>query len=211
MLATGDLDRNILVVKTGVLLKDNYFNGFLPAEKFDFEQRILANYEWMPRRPAETNPEYKQPIVYAAVVNLALKKVFAYERARKNKDYGEKRLQGKWTWGVGGHIEKSDAESGNPIIASAKREMGEEIDAHILNMSILGYINDDANDVGRVHFGMLYMAETGSEKVLPISKEISRGSLEPISELERMCSSKDIEVDSWGRIALGPLKSLLAR
>ena len=67
-------------------------------------------------------------------------------------------------------------------------------------------INDDSNDVGKVHFGVLYVVETNSEIVTPKDSEIDNGRLRTIDELEKICSSSDFAVEEWSRISLEPLK-----
>ena len=120
----GNPNQRIIVVNTKTLFGNNYFEGFRPAEEFDYESKILSNYQIMrrgsvaepknhPEGNAERNTEFKQPIGYTMIVNPQFKKVFAYQRSSKDSEYKEKRLQGKWSWGLGGHIEPFDAENGN--------------------------------------------------------------------------------------------------
>lgn len=169
--------------------------------------RIVDNFKYMRRGLAEEDPTHKQPVGYAMVVNPSLKQIFAYQRSAKDSNYTEKRLQGKWSWGVGGHIEKFDIENGNPLHASMLRELEEEvyIDGSV-NPRVIGYINDDSNAVGTVHFGVLYVVETDSKIVKPKDAEIDNGRLRTIDELEKICSSSDFAVEEWSRISLEPLK-----
>ena len=144
-------------------------------------------------------------------MNPASQKTFAYERALKKSRSFEKRLHGKWSFGVGGHIEKTDAEESNPILASLLRELDEEVSFNMLGKpKLLGYINDDSTEVGKVHFGILYVFETDSDKVLPRGLEIQTGELAPIEKLEDICFSSHFNVESWSKISLNPLKSYLS-
>ncbi len=196
-----------MVVKREILFGKKLFDGFLPASEFDFESVILSNFTWMSKDKAEIDPSYKQPIGYSIIYNPKLKKVFLYQRSKKDQSYGEKRLQGKWSCGVGGHIEKVDTTNDNPIHESSLREIQEEIQINgSKSMRVLGYINDDSNDVGRVHFGILYLVITDSDKVIPLDPEISRGDLVSIGDFEEKCNSLDVTVENWSKIALDPLK-----
>jgi len=196
-----------MAVKREKLFYNDEFQGFSSGE--DYQTRILENFEWIERNDAENNPEYKQPIAYLLITNPLTKKIFAYQRAKKDADYREKRLQGKWSWGVGGHIEMSDGK--NPIETSARRELIEEVsmDGKILRFKILGYINDESNSVGKVHLGMLYLVETDSPEVRPKDSESEQGKLMDLNELEKICASEGVEVENWSRIALPELKRIL--
>ena len=169
----------------------------------------------MRRGDAETNPNFKQPIGYAIVVNPITKQVFAYQRSAKDNEYGEKRLQGKWSWGFGGHIEPSDTKNGNPIRESVLREVTQEELEFFGTVRepkepfVLGYINDDTNDVGKVHFGILYLLNTDTLNVRQRDSEIAKLDLRGLSGLEELCADPSIEVETWSRIALEPLRKLL--
>ena len=117
------MDKNeqlIMVVKRDLLFLEDYFHGFKP-NTVNFESRILKNYEYMKRGLAEDDPNYKQPIAYNIIINPEIEKVFVYQRSPDDKRYGEKRLQGKWSFGIGGHIEKIDSK--NPIKESMLKEI----------------------------------------------------------------------------------------
>lgn len=185
----------------------------------DYKTKIRENFQWQERGLVENNPDFRQPIAYTMIINTALKKVFAYQRARKDKDYGERRLQGRWAWGVGGHVDKGDLHgaSKDPIENSLLRELGREevefVDGKtpgLADVELLGYINDVSDDVGSVHFGLLYVARTDAEIILPKDKEISEGGLRKLGELDEILSTPDCTVENWSVIAFGPLtKSLI--
>jgi predicted NUDIX family phosphoesterase len=161
----------------------------------------------MVRKDAENDPTYKQPIAYVLIINPELKKVFAYQRSSKGKDYGESRLAGKWSWGVGGHIDKIDEVKGNPIEASMLRELSEEV--HLPNITgtkVIGYVNDDSNDVGKVHFCVLYLLETDAEEVKPKASEMAQGKLMGLNELEEILNHPECNVERWSEMAMDPLK-----
>ena len=193
-------DKLIMAVKRELLFKDNYFEGFLQSNSADFESVITANFEYIKRGFAEENPDYKQPIGYCIIVNPNQKSLFIYQRSSKDQNYGEKRLQGKYSCGIGGHIELSDSK--DPVRSSLLREISEEVSIDkIDNIKILGYINDDSNSVGKVHFGILYIIETDSE-IKPKDREIESGKLIEFSKLD-----KDLNFEDWSRIALKALEN----
>lgn len=202
----------IMVVKREILFGNDYFEGFRPQNEVDYKSRILKNFKWMERIVAENNPSYKQPIAYIAIINLSLKQVFVYQRSSKNIAYLERRLQGKWSWGLGGHIEKLDFKENNPILASRLRELKEEVEVYgSVNSKMLGYINNDSDEVGKVHFGILYVIETNARIIKPKDPEIENGTLMPLEGIERIYSSPDYPVEEWSRISLIPLKTYMDR
>jgi len=222
-------NQKIIVVRKDVLFGEDFFEGFRPANGVNYESIILENMEVMrrgstdepanhPMGNAEMNPDFKQPICYVIVANLDKGIVFAYQRSSKSGDYSEKRLQGKWSWGFGGHIEPFDIENGNPIRESMLREVTHEeleINGKINSLNILGYINDDAQrdedtkvervSIGRVHFGILYLLDTDAKEVKP-NKESTIVVAKKLSELEELCLTSGVEAEEWSRIALQPLK-----
>lgn len=199
-------DKEIMVINNDLLFIKMHFYGFSEQDNFDFESIILNNYKWMKKRNAENNQLFKQPIGYAIICNPLLKKLFVYQRSSKDENYSEKRLQGKYSCGVGGHIEKMDNVSSNPIFSSTVREVSEEVNITVPeNPKIIGYINDN-DDVGKVHFGILYLIETNEEKIIPKDSEIENGKLVSIVEFEQICNNPDYNVESWSKIALLPLK-----
>lgn len=198
----------IMTVRRDVLFyfDRDYFKGYC-GKSVDFESRILSNTEWMRRGDAEVDPSHKQPIGYCLVINPDLKKVFAYKRESKDQNYHEKRLQGKWSWGVGGHIEQKDLK-GNPLRESMRRELEEEIemDGKIYAILPFGYINDDSDDVGKVHFGIVYAALTDSKAVKPSQDhENEKGELINLNQLEEILSSPENIVETWSKIAMPSL------
>jgi len=166
----------------------------------------------MKRALLENNPKYKQPIVYCIIVNPSLRQVFVYQRSKQDKRYHEKRLKGRWSFGIGGHVEKLDIEKGHPILVSMLRELKEEVEIPgSVNPKLLGYINDDKDEVGKVHFGVLYVIETDSAIITPKDPEIGNGRLRTINELDKICSSSRFIVERWSRISFKPLKLYLQK
>ena len=205
-------NQQIIVVERDILFGDEYFEGFKQAEEVNYESRILSNLKVMRRGDVETNPNLKQPIGYVVVVNPLLKKVFSYLRSSKDEEYGEKRLQGSWSWGFGGHIEPFDTKNGNPIRESVlkwvlQREL--EIPERVSDLQILGYLNDDSNEVGKVHFGILYLLNTDAPDAGARDLEVRKVELKTLAGLEELCASPNYNVETWSQIALEPLRKLL--
>lgn len=201
--------REILVVKRDLLFSKKHFIGFIEQSEVNFEKIILENYRWMMQGDAEKNGFYKQPIGYVIIYNPKHNKIFVYQRSDNSANYKEKKLQGKYSCGVGGHIERADATNSNPITESILREVREEIEIKVLeNIKTIGYINNE-DDVGLVHFGILYIVETNLESLKPKAPEITSGRFVEIKEFEDICNNPDYNVEEWSKIALNPLNSTL--
>ncbi len=194
----------IMVVDRDKLFARKSFDGFLPAKEFDFERIILENYYFIERGLAEKDYSKKQPIAYAII--LKDKKIFAYQRSTSTKEHGDERLQHKWSWGIGGHVERID-EGDNPILASMMRELKEEVGLKEMTPKLLGYINDDSDDVGKVHFGLVYLVET-KQQIKPVSPELRQGKFMSFKDIERLAEKEDVE--NWSKIALLALKPLFS-
>jgi predicted NUDIX family phosphoesterase len=194
-------DQLILALDRKVLFEHGHFNGFMPANQNDFEKTIIENISWAKRGDAEKDLGKKQPIVYCLIINPKLRKVFVYQRAGQG-NYHEQRLWHKISCGVGGHVDKPD-ECENPLIKCLERELEEEVGIK-KKPRLLGYINDDnAGEVEKVHFGVLYYVEVDDEALNPADGEIATGRFMSLNEISK---AGDLEV--WSGIAVSALKDL---
>ncbi len=130
------------------------------------------------REAAETNTDLKQLIPY--VVFRAGSDVgpviFSYQRTPKA---GEKRLHGKFSIGIGGHINPIDGSATESFAAfeqAMHREINEEVDlgAGILTTTYLGLLNDDQDQVGQVHLGVVYLIQLVNAR-LKLKEKVYRG------------------------------------
>ena len=151
--------------------------------------RILDNLQSIPRSDAENNFQFKQLIVYVVIKSGNL-----YLTYKRTPQTGEKKLSEKYSLGIGGHVNVADMNQltlfGNQnkenfIYHAIWREIKEEIDIKSSNIltgpKIICFINDDSNDVGRVHFGMVCLLEIREPKV---SRKEGKGEGKGISELK---------------------------
>jgi predicted NUDIX family phosphoesterase len=130
-----------------------------------------AYTSFLPRSAAENNPSFKQIIPYAVLRYEG--KILRYFRGGAS---GEKRLVAKASIGIGGHIHKGDLVDANGMTGdvsidtyrrAVNREIAEEIVlAGGFTERIVALLNDDSNDVGRVHLGVVHffdLDEDGAE------------------------------------------------
>lgn len=121
---------------------------------------ILSNHQFVPRQEAEVDTSRKQIIPY--VVICRGNEIFATRRLKKG---GESRLHGLISLGIGGHINpEADGDGTDVLSRGMLREIEEEV--NITNFGALtarGMINDDENDVGKVHLGLFFTLEAQGE------------------------------------------------
>lgn len=189
----------VLVFESNLLDRIGQFQGYsLEAERYLDAILNSESLKFIERETAERDPRYKQLIPY--VVLCWNKELFTYLRGASG---GEQRLRRKRSIGLGGHIEKRDAPEGLSgrtfYFEAIRREITEEvlIDGSYTE-KIVAVLNDDTNDVGRVHFGILHIWFLQSPIVYPKEPEIDSAEFLTVSELNK----KRHECESWSNIAL---------
>ncbi|MDO5472477.1 MAG: NUDIX domain-containing protein [Akkermansia sp.] len=156
---------------------------------------------YMDRDIAEESPQFKQIIAYA--IFCCNGKVLAYARTKKG---GETRLHDKMSLGIGGHINPIDglAENLSTYLAGVEREIREEISfSGTATQQLYAVINDDTNEVGSVHLGIVHRFELDSEEVIPLEKKLT--------DL-RFCSLEELagplyeRLETWSAICVDALR-----
>src|SRR5580704_18081405 len=150
----------VLVVRRSLLESLGMFQGL----RFDVDRYLPAmlareNNFFAPRSSAETDPTLKQIIPYTILSSAG--KVLRYKRGKKS---GEQRLVAKGSIGIGGHMNDHDEQlfalDKEAYFAGVQREIDEElIVERPLQNRITALINDDSNEVGQVHLGVVHILE----------------------------------------------------
>lgn len=152
-------EEQILVVPRAALMPDAV-HGFRPGPAQEFVERVQTHGVFRRRGDVEQDPSIKQIIPYLMVRHGI--RIFVFQRSASG---GEARLHGKYSIGVGGHINRSDDVEGNAdfLEAGLRRELEEELvlDAR-WRPRLVGVLNDDTNPVGAVHFGLVHVVEVDS-------------------------------------------------
>ncbi len=199
------MSREIMVIPTREIFSFvKQRNGLLPANE-DLLKHINYNHQWMRRGEAEESPDFKQPIPYWVLVN-SKGEIFLYRRWGKGSAAGEKRLHEKLSIGVGWHVEKKDvSEAENPLTLTFQRELEEEIwlkSKDIDEIRLLGFVNDDSNEVGRVHLGIVFLVRVkeGFEPVMS-DGELQSGEFMSAEEIKRLVKDWG-DMETWSQIIL---------
>lgn len=186
-------------------------HGLLALDAAVLEERFLRPARehgfFVERRWAETHPEFKQPIPYVAVQRgdelLCLTRLGAQ---------GEKRLHGKRSIGVGGHINPCDAPpanaapgAGEELFARAcQRELHEELLLPTADLPLrpIGLLNDETTPVGAVHVGLVYALDARGVEIGIRETSAMSGDFEPLTTLSRLAEAADSPFETWSALLL---------
>jgi predicted NUDIX family phosphoesterase len=160
-------EEQVLVVERKVLEQVEMFQGL----EFDVERYLRKLFvqgvpRFMPRSQAEVDPSYKQLIPY--VIMTYDGKYLSYVRGRRA---GEARLVGNRSIGIGGHINPVDdmplfADFRDTYLAAVEREVAEEVSLEASYTDrIIALLNDESNEVGSVHLGIVHYWTLDAPKV----------------------------------------------
>ena len=199
-------DENILVIKRALFDQLGSFHG-LNFEPQKYLTAILSrgNNFFLPRAQAENDPTHKQIIPY--VVLAFGDKVLFYVRGKKA---GEQRLVAKGSIGIGGHMNESDeslfALDEAAYRAGVEREVNEEIRIDTkFEDRIVALLNDDSNDVGKVHLGIVHVFKLAEPKVEKGEAMITNLAFLSRDELRDRRDS----LETWSQLCLDSLDRLL--
>ncbi len=193
---TSTAVEQILVVPTTLFHDVGYFEG-ISTNVEPYLQTLLdpINTSYQPRDMMESDPGYKQLIPYCIFRHG--ERIFYYTRGGGQ---GEKRLHAKRSIGVGGHISSVDENrDDSPYLEGMRREIAEEVylEAGCTDRCV-GMLNDDSNDVGKVHLGIVHIFELDEPKIRPREKDmLETGFATPeslMAEIEQF--------ETWSQICL---------
>ena len=188
----------VLVVPRDLLFaREGARQGFFVANCDWYAQTIMRHKQFLPRSLVETDENFKQIIPY--IVVMYRENIFVVQR---RSSASEQRLARLLSVGIGGHIRASDV-SGSDIFSWAAREWREEICYEgDCQTAFLGFINDDSNPVGRVHFGVVYLIMLESS-MITVRSELKTGVLTPLRAIAQTSS-----FEPWSRLVLEHLLHL---
>ena len=163
----------------------------------------------MDRPEAEKNPEYKQLIPYV---------IMAYEETYlcyiRGTGVDEKRLAQKASIGIGGHINPTDAMqlSSNDLhkvyLNAVAREVAEEVIVDTeYEDKIVSLINDDSNEVGQVHLGIIHLWRLARPNVRNREQEICQLRFMKIDELKKI---RD-KMETWSQLCIDNLNEITSK
>jgi predicted NUDIX family phosphoesterase len=154
---------------------------------------IAAGGRFAPRPAMEVDPSFKQVIPYLVLRDGP--RWFLMQRTRGGAD---SRLHDHWSIGVGGHLNPGD----NDVHGGLAREWREELVADFEpDYRLVGLLNDDTTDVGRVHLGVVFVADAGGRPVAVRETEKLTGGFAPAGSVRSVRE----RLETWSRIVFGQL------
>ena len=158
---------------------------------------LSVPFGFTPRDECENDDSFKQMIPYIVVKHGG--KYLTYSRTNQS---GEKRLVGKKSIGIGGHINQSDLPEGqhqldaiirNCIIREVKEELG--VDLPTNRFFVGGILYNPADDVSRKHFGVVAQACIEPETIRQPENTMTRLEWKPAFDLFRERN----EYETWSK------------
>ncbi len=193
------MSEDVLVFKKELLKLIGLFHGYtLDIDKYLSLILDPANNLFADRDLMEQDFNYKQIIAYVVLRHRDM--VFTYDRGAES---GEKRLIGRKSIGLGGHIVRADSNINSSnrqvYLTAAKRELSEEVEIKSkFKEHIVALMNDESTDVGKVHFGILHVWDLLEPKVHSRENDIANAGFMPILKLKEMGHL----LEEWSKIAL---------
>lgn len=119
--------------------------------------------QWHERAAVEHDETLLQPVAYGVLLNNA-GEVWCYQRTG-----GDARVDGRYSCGVGGHVDAQDATAATPATFDPEatlrrawlRELAEELQAaplHLADVRLHGLVYEGLSAIGRVHLGVVFVA-----------------------------------------------------
>jgi len=197
-------DELIIGIPRETALPDGAWRGFKRFTSIEDGLVEIARLDLVgsarPRRELELDPEWKQPIPYAIALYTAEgeRQLFWMDRLAGGSD---RRLHGRASFGVGGHVGADD----DGILAALEREWSEEVETAALpRFTPLGLLNDDSDEVGRVHLGIVFLAELFSPEIAVREREKLAGSLVSV----KSAVARAGELEGWSAALISHIATL---
>ena len=201
-------EEQVLVVERKVLEQVGMFQGL----KFDVDRYLRKLFvsgvpHFMARSQAEADVGYKQLIPYVIMTHRG--KYLSYVRGKRA---GEARLVGNRSIGIGGHINPVDNEL--PLFdtdyrelyrCAVDREVAEEVTVEATHSDqIVALLNDDSNEVGQVHLGIVHFWTLDSPNVSKQEQMITQMVFASLGELQEVRET----LETWSRLCLDNLNEM---
>jgi len=201
-------EEQVMVIERKVLEQVGMFQGLaFDVANYLREFFVQGVPRFMPRSQVEENPAYKQLIPY--VLMSYQDKYLSYIRGRRA---GEARLVGNRSIGIGGHINPVDNEI--PLFdtdfselyrAAVEREVAEEVSVETSHTDrIVALLNDESNEVGSVHLGIVHHWVLDAPNVSKREQMITQMTFMTPAELQEVRDT----LETWSGLCLTRLAEM---
>jgi predicted NUDIX family phosphoesterase len=198
----GKDDEVLLTVERRTLESLGMFQG-LTFDTARYLPALLnpANHRFVRRGDAENDPSLKQLIPYFLIEHGG--RFWCYVRGKQS---GEGRLVAKASLGIGGHMNQDDVSLFGTYETAARRELEEEVSIPAGSTDrIVALLNDDSNEVGKVHLGVVHVLRASSDAVTKRESKITEAGFKTPAELLAMRE----RLETWSQLCLDGMDKLL--
>ena len=201
-------EEQVLVVERKVLEQVGSFQGLtFDVQRYLREIFVPGVPRFLPRSQVEKDPAYKQLIPYVIVSFDG--KYLSYVRGKRA---GEARLLNLRSIGIGGHINPIDADNSSLFaylyenyLTAVEREVAEEVSVEANHIdSIVALLNDDSNEVGSVHLGVVHHWILDAPKVSKREQMITQMAFMTPAELHQVRDT----METWSQLCLDKLREI---
>jgi predicted NUDIX family phosphoesterase len=188
-------DELVFVVPRAVVMGSDGWHGIRDLPLGAFLEIIAAAGRYEPRSAMETAPSFKQVIPY-----LVLRDDARYFLMRRTRAGGDARLHDLYSIGVGGHLNPGDGGLEQGLL----REWQEELDAAFVpEFRMVGLLNDDTTEVGRVHIGAVFEADADGRLVAIRETDKLEGSFADAAHVAAVID----QMETWSRLVFEHLEA----
>ena len=192
-MSAAEVREQVYVVPRAAIMPAQAWRGVRTTDLADTLAAIERTGRFADRPAMELDPDFKQIIPYLVVRDGP--RWFLMRRTRAG---GDARLHDRWSIGLGGHLNPGDRD----LAGGLEREWREEVRADFVpDCRLVGLLNDDDTEVGRVHLGVVYRADVGGRHVSIRETEKLSGAFASTREVEAVRA----ELESWSRFVLDSL------
>jgi predicted NUDIX family phosphoesterase len=194
-----------------------------PGGNIAWKEEVLQSSAFVERWLAEQDKSTLQIIPYVLIYDKITQEIFCYQR----KGGGEKRLEGNYSIGIGGHVNSDDTDvpidaqyfknetvTWDTVLNGAVREVSEEVmldedyvREHLQEIGVIYTPTDDGGNsnrpgplVGEVHIGIIY--------VLPVEYEIGVNEDTLINPTFIRYPNNVSKYEKWSQLILSQIEEL---
>jgi predicted NUDIX family phosphoesterase len=179
----------VLVIPRATVMADPGWLGIRTEDAESFQALVAREGRFEPRAAMESDRSHKQVIPY-----LVLRDGPRYFLMRRTRAGGDARLHDRWSIGVGGHHNPGDGD----LAGGLRREWAVELAADFTpDFRLVGLLNDDTTDVGRVHLGAVYLAEAAGRPVAIRETDKLSGAFATPAQVDEVAD----RLETWSRLA----------
>ena len=164
-----------------------------------FVAGVERDGQYESRDAMEGDPRFKQIIPY-----LVLRDGERYFLMQRTTAGADVRLHGRYSIGVGGHLNPGDG----GLLGGLRREWAEELVAEFVpDFALVALLNDETTAVGEVHLGAVYVADAAGRSVrIRETHKLTGGFVEPVD----VTAVRD-RLETWSALAFDFFEGAIAR